>query len=226
MRGGARPAGARPGHGPRGDARGARVHAVPGRAARAARAARRAGMRSSWSATGTARCRSGSGRPGCSSCVDGVVSSAEVGAREARPGALRARRSSWPGSRAEDALHVGDSLDNDVAGARAAGVRAVLVDRRGRGAAGSRGRALARRGPLPTLRPMERRGPTGPAASPGAAGGSRAALARLVRRSGLPRGDQRDAGRGRHRLGVHHGAATPAATTTRPSRSSRRSSRA
>lgn len=62
--------------------------------------------------------------------VDVVVASAELGAQkpdiapflhalellQARPG---------------DALHAGDSLDEDVAGARAAGVAPVLVDRRG-----------------------------------------------------------------------------------------------
>ena len=73
--------------------------------------------------------------------LDGVVSSAEVGVREARarpfPRGTRAR-----GVGPEEALHVGDSLDNDVEGARAAGVRAVLVDRAGRRRR-SRGGALA-----------------------------------------------------------------------------------
>jgi putative hydrolase of the HAD superfamily len=30
-----------------------------------------------------------------------------------------------------EAIHVGDSVDNDIAGARAAGIRALLVDRSG-----------------------------------------------------------------------------------------------
>ena len=79
-----------------------------------------------------------------------------------------------------------------MAGARAAGVRAVLVDRGGRGAAGSRGRALARRGPLPTLRPMDaapsnasRRDP------PELPEGAAPRWPAVVRRGGLPRGDQR-----------------------------------
>ncbi len=62
--------------------------------------------------------------------VDGVVTSAEVG--EAKPSprvferALAVARVS-PG----EALHVGDKVDNDVQGAAAAGVRAVLLQREG-----------------------------------------------------------------------------------------------
>jgi putative hydrolase of the HAD superfamily len=62
--------------------------------------------------------------------VDAVVTSAEVGV--AKPGraifesALRLARAE-PG----EAVHVGDSLENDVAGARAAGIRPVLVARDG-----------------------------------------------------------------------------------------------
>jgi HAD superfamily hydrolase (TIGR01509 family) len=62
--------------------------------------------------------------------VDGVVSSAEVGAAKPDPAPF-ARGLELAGARAEEALHVGDSLENDVAGARAAGVRAVLLDRAG-----------------------------------------------------------------------------------------------
>ncbi|MEM6674138.1 MAG: HAD-IA family hydrolase [Planctomycetota bacterium] len=36
------------------------------------------------------------------------------------------------GTRARDAIHVGDSIANDVEGARAVGIESVLVDRRGR----------------------------------------------------------------------------------------------
>jgi putative hydrolase of the HAD superfamily len=70
------------------------------------------------------------GPPGLLELVDGVVSSAEVGAAKPDPAPF-ARGLELAGARPEDALHVGDSLDNDVAGARAAGVRAVLVDRSG-----------------------------------------------------------------------------------------------
>jgi putative hydrolase of the HAD superfamily len=67
--------------------------------------------------------------------VDAVVTSAEVGV--AKPGraifdtALRLARAA-PG----EAVHVGDSLENDVAGARAAGIRPVLLARDGSAPAG------------------------------------------------------------------------------------------
>ncbi len=70
------------------------------------------------------------GPPGLLELVDGVVSSAEVGAAKPDPAPF-ARGLELAGVAPEDALHVGDSLENDVAGARAAGVRAVLVDRAG-----------------------------------------------------------------------------------------------
>ncbi len=62
--------------------------------------------------------------------VDGVVTSAEAGAAKPDP-AIFGRALELAGERADQSLHVGDSLDNDVAGARAAGVRAVLVRRQG-----------------------------------------------------------------------------------------------
>jgi putative hydrolase of the HAD superfamily len=62
--------------------------------------------------------------------VDGVVSSAEVGAAKPDPAPFL-RGLELAGAGPEDALHAGDSLDNDVAGARAAGVRPVLVARDG-----------------------------------------------------------------------------------------------
>jgi putative hydrolase of the HAD superfamily len=62
--------------------------------------------------------------------VDGVVTSADVGA--AKPDPLLFRRAlELAGARASEAVHVGDSLDKDVHGARAAGIRAVLVLRAG-----------------------------------------------------------------------------------------------
>jgi putative hydrolase of the HAD superfamily len=67
---------------------------------------------------------------GLRALVDGAVSSAEAGV--AKPGAgIFARALELAGARAEDALHAGDSLEHDVAGARAAGLRAVLVVRGG-----------------------------------------------------------------------------------------------
>jgi 2-haloalkanoic acid dehalogenase type II len=69
-------------------------------------------------------------RAGLRSLVDGVASSAVAGAPKPDPAvfeeALRLAGAS-PG----EALHVGDSLENDVEGARAAGVRALLLVREG-----------------------------------------------------------------------------------------------
>ena len=62
--------------------------------------------------------------------VDGAVSSAEAGV--AKPGAgIFERALALAGGCAEGALHTGDSLEHDVAGARAAGLRPVLVARAG-----------------------------------------------------------------------------------------------
>jgi putative hydrolase of the HAD superfamily len=70
------------------------------------------------------------GPTGLLELVDGVVSSAEAGA--AKPGpAPFLRGLELAGVGPEDALHVGDSPENDLEGARAAGVRGVLVDRAG-----------------------------------------------------------------------------------------------
>ena len=73
--------------------------------------------------------------PGLLELVDAVVSSAVVGAAKPDPAPFR-RALELAGAAPGDALHVGDSLENDVAGARAAGVRAVLVDRAGSAPAG------------------------------------------------------------------------------------------
>ncbi len=60
--------------------------------------------------------------------VDGVVTSAQTGA--AKPdGAIFRRALELLDAGAADAVHVGDSVDKDVEGARAAGIRAVLVAR-------------------------------------------------------------------------------------------------
>ncbi|HWH15926.1 MAG TPA: HAD family hydrolase, partial [Miltoncostaeaceae bacterium] len=62
--------------------------------------------------------------------LDGVVTSAEVGA--AKPdGRVFAAALARAGVAAHEALHVGDDPVRDVAGARAAGIPALLVDRRG-----------------------------------------------------------------------------------------------
>jgi putative hydrolase of the HAD superfamily len=60
--------------------------------------------------------------------VDAVVTSAEVGV--AKPGrGIFERALELARARPGEAIHVGDSLENDVAGARAAGIRAVLLAR-------------------------------------------------------------------------------------------------
>jgi putative hydrolase of the HAD superfamily len=69
-------------------------------------------------------------RTGLQPLVDAVVISAEVGVAKPDPAIFRAALERL-GARAEDALHVGDSVEHDVAGARAAGLDAVLVARNG-----------------------------------------------------------------------------------------------
>ena len=69
-------------------------------------------------------------RIGLSQLVETVLTSAELGVAKPDPAIFRAaleRLSAAP----EDALHVGDSLEADVHGARAAGVEPVLVARDG-----------------------------------------------------------------------------------------------
>jgi putative hydrolase of the HAD superfamily len=62
--------------------------------------------------------------------VDGVVTSAEVGA--AKPSTRVFERAlAIAGAEPGEAVHVGDKVDNDIEGAAAAGVRAVLLQREG-----------------------------------------------------------------------------------------------
>jgi len=62
--------------------------------------------------------------------VAGVVTSADAGA--AKPDRrIFERGLELAGARPEEAVHVGDSVENDVAGARALGIRPVLVARDG-----------------------------------------------------------------------------------------------
>ncbi|HEY3775593.1 MAG TPA: HAD-IA family hydrolase [Solirubrobacteraceae bacterium] len=67
-------------------------------------------------------------RTGLAPLLDDVVVSAVLGAAKPSP-AIFARALELAGAAAEDCLHVGDSLSEDVAGARAAGIEAVLLDR-------------------------------------------------------------------------------------------------
>jgi putative hydrolase of the HAD superfamily len=71
-------------------------------------------------------------RTGLAPLLDGVVSSAMAGATKPAPEVFRAALE-IAGAPAEHALHVGDSLANDIAGARGMGMRAVLVAREGAG---------------------------------------------------------------------------------------------
>jgi putative hydrolase of the HAD superfamily len=66
---------------------------------------------------------------GLAAAVDAVVVSAEVGAVKPDPAIYRAALDQLR-VEAPRALFVGDSLETDVDGARAAGLRALLLDRR------------------------------------------------------------------------------------------------
>ena len=69
---------------------------------------------------------------GLAALVDGAISSAEAGARKPDPAIFR-RALALAGAAPDDppALHVGDSVKLDVAGALGAGLRAVLIARTG-----------------------------------------------------------------------------------------------
>jgi putative hydrolase of the HAD superfamily len=70
---------------------------------------------------------------GLDALVDGAISSAEAGARKPDPAIFRRALALAGGGDdgQRPALHAGDSLELDVAGARAAGLDAVLVARGG-----------------------------------------------------------------------------------------------
>jgi 2-haloalkanoic acid dehalogenase type II len=69
-------------------------------------------------------------RCGLGGLLDAVVTSAGTGARKPDP-AIFERALELAGCAPEEALHVGDTADEDVAGARAAGIAALLIDRKG-----------------------------------------------------------------------------------------------
>ena len=71
-------------------------------------------------------------RVGIGEALDGVVTSASVGARKPDPRIFEAGLE-LAGCAAAEALHVGDTPAEDVAGAHAANIRAVLIDRGGGG---------------------------------------------------------------------------------------------
>ncbi|HEY3193325.1 MAG TPA: HAD-IA family hydrolase [Solirubrobacterales bacterium] len=69
-------------------------------------------------------------RCGLEEVLDGTVTSAEAGARKPDP-AIFAVALELAGCAPDQALHVGDTPEEDVAGARAAGIRPLLIDRDG-----------------------------------------------------------------------------------------------
>ncbi len=69
-------------------------------------------------------------RTGLAPYLDGAVSSAVVGASKPDPAVFRAALD-HAGCEAGEAFHVGDSMQADVEGARAAGIRVALLDRHG-----------------------------------------------------------------------------------------------
>ena len=86
--------------------------------------------------------------------LDGVVSSAVAGARKPDP-AIFARALQLAGCEPEEALHVGDTPGEDIEGARAARIRALLLDRPSSLAAAY----SASRPPRPGRRDRDRRWP-------------------------------------------------------------------
>jgi putative hydrolase of the HAD superfamily len=69
-------------------------------------------------------------RTGLAPLLDGIVISAEVGAAKPDP-AIFEHALALARARSDEAVHVGDSPEADVAGARAAGLRAIHLDRSG-----------------------------------------------------------------------------------------------
>jgi putative hydrolase of the HAD superfamily len=69
---------------------------------------------------------------GIDGLLDGTVTSAAAGARKPDP-AIFATALELAGVQASQALHVGDTPEEDVVGARAAGIRPLLIDREGSG---------------------------------------------------------------------------------------------
>ena len=72
-------------------------------------------------------------RCGLAPLLDGAISSAEAGSRKPDPGIFESALE-LAGCRREEVLHVGDTAEEDVAGAEAAGIRVLLIDRSGEAA--------------------------------------------------------------------------------------------
>jgi putative hydrolase of the HAD superfamily len=69
-------------------------------------------------------------RCGLGELLDGTITSAETGSRKPDP-VIFERALELAGCEAAEVLHVGDTAEEDVAGARAAGIRPLLIDRDG-----------------------------------------------------------------------------------------------
>jgi len=67
---------------------------------------------------------------GLSPLLDGILTAAEAGSSKPAP-AIFAQALRLAGVAPAEAIHVGDSVEEDVAGARAVGIEPVLVDRSG-----------------------------------------------------------------------------------------------
>ena len=70
------------------------------------------------------------GRSGLGGALDAVMTSAAAGARKPDP-AIFVRALELAGATAGETVHVGDTAAEDVEGARAAGIRALLLERNG-----------------------------------------------------------------------------------------------
>ena len=71
-------------------------------------------------------------RCGLGEAFDATVTSAGVGSRKPDP-AIFAEALALAGCSADEAVHVGDTVEEDIAGAGAAGIRALHLDREGGG---------------------------------------------------------------------------------------------
>lgn len=67
---------------------------------------------------------------GLGELLDGTITSAEAGSRKPDPKIFE-QALELAGCDASDALHVGDTAEEDVVGARAVGIRSLLIDRDG-----------------------------------------------------------------------------------------------
>ena len=94
------------------------------------RALRERGVRAVAASNWDASLPAGLEQAGLAPYLDGAVSSAVVGAAKPEPAVFRTALEQ-AGCEADAAFHVGDSMEGDVGGARAVGIRVALLDRHG-----------------------------------------------------------------------------------------------